>query len=292
MGSLQAAPAEIMEVGPEVPADFEDAADQPHLKLVPPPEERAPIDPVALIVDLRRHPKPAREEDRLKISRLATDSALFLQERLAAEGEEQAPQEAERFSEVYTWLDDAVTPIKNNLMSRYFTNSRTSRDDFRQVMHHHTLSEIIPNYDPSYKSYMSYYKSTAWARLQEYVYSNASQFFTPNKLSGLTEEERQRIFSAFSFDGREEGAVQSIAGDSESDMIRHIMTKDILTRAAAHVALNLSEVESTVFYLSLQNMSYDEIGFFVDMDEKAIDNALQRARKKLADLGAAEIMED
>lgn len=294
MSRLQAAAYEAMEAAePLAPPDFgEEATDRPHLTLVPDLEERPPIDPVRLVVDLRRHPEPTKEEDREQISRLATEATLFLQESLAADGEGQPSQDATPFSEVYTWLDTAVTPIKNNLMARYFTNSRTSRDDFRQVMHGHTLSEIIPQFDPSQGGYMAYYKSSAWRRLQEYVYSNASQFFTPHKLSDLTEEEKQRVFSAFSFDAAEEGAVHGLPGDGEDEIIRHILTKDVLTQAAAYVAFNLSEVESTVFYLTLQGTSYEETGLLMDMDAKAVDNAVQRARKKLAAIGTSAVMED
>lgn len=43
----------------------------------------------------------------------------------------------------------------------------------------------------------------------------------------------------------------------------------------------LTPVEKSVVYLHASGMSYSEIGERLSMDEKAVDNALQRARRKL-----------
>lgn len=51
------------------------------------------------------------------------------------------------------------------------------------------------------------------------------------------------------------------------------------------IAVNLTDLEMCVFDLKLQNFGYREIADILDKDPKSIDNAIQRIKLKIKDMG-------
>ena len=54
-----------------------------------------------------------------------------------------------------------------------------------------------------------------------------------------------------------------------------------MARVLDECEATLTPVEKSVVFLHASGMSYSEISGILSMDEKAVDNALQRARRKL-----------
>ena len=68
---------------------------------------------------------------------------------------------------------------------------------------------------------------------------------------------------------------------ANDDPINQIIHSEQLNEVLAQCEASLSLVEKTVIFLKAGGLSYDEIGKRLGMDSKAVDNAVQRGRKKL-----------
>ncbi len=74
--------------------------------------------------------------------------------------------------------------------------------------------------------------------------------------------------------------------ESDDDPLKHIITAERLNEVLAACEITLSEVEKTVVFFRAGGMSYSEIGEKLGMSAKSVDNAVQRARRKLKDVFA------
>lgn len=69
--------------------------------------------------------------------------------------------------------------------------------------------------------------------------------------------------------------------DEEEDPLKQILAGEHLNEVLNACEITLSDVEKTVVFFRAGGMSYEEIGKRLNMSAKSVDNALQRARKKL-----------
>ena len=76
-------------------------------------------------------------------------------------------------------------------------------------------------------------------------------------------------------------AQETLSTDPIGDPLDLVIGSEELDRVLAECEVSLSKVEKTVLFLRASGMTYAEIGEKLGMTEKAVDNAVQRARKKL-----------
>ena len=69
--------------------------------------------------------------------------------------------------------------------------------------------------------------------------------------------------------------------DVEDDPLKLILDGEHFNEVLRACEVTLSDVEKTVVFFRAVGMSYEEIGKRLNMSDKSVDNALQRARKKL-----------
>ncbi len=69
--------------------------------------------------------------------------------------------------------------------------------------------------------------------------------------------------------------------DKDEDPLNQLLLGEHLSEVLNACEVSLSDVEKTVVFFRAGGMSYDEIGERLNMSAKSVDNALQRARKKL-----------
>ena len=72
---------------------------------------------------------------------------------------------------------------------------------------------------------------------------------------------------------------ENIEGDQ--DPLKYVLSGERLKEVLEACDTGLSRVEKTVIILKAIGMTYKEIGDKIGMEPKAVDNAVQRARKKL-----------
>lgn len=65
------------------------------------------------------------------------------------------------------------------------------------------------------------------------------------------------------------------------DPLSRIISGEHLNEVLEQCEITLTEIEKTVIFLRASGMSYTEIGNKLCIDPKAVDNAVQRGRKKL-----------
>ena len=71
------------------------------------------------------------------------------------------------------------------------------------------------------------------------------------------------------------------ATDVDEDPLKRILDGEHFNEVLSACETTLSDVEKTVVFFRAGGMAYEEIGKRLNMTEKSVDNALQRARKKL-----------
>lgn len=72
--------------------------------------------------------------------------------------------------------------------------------------------------------------------------------------------------------------------ESAEDPLKLVITAERLNEVLNACEVSLSEVEKTVVFFRAGGMSYNEIGEKLGMSPKSVDNAVQRARRKLKDV--------
>ncbi len=152
----------------------------------------------------------------------------------------------------------------NELASRYlntrFTDSASSyldRDDFVQEGMFGFLN-AVRTYDESKNSSFNAYAHVCMKNSIKTAAVNTS--------------------SDFSVDDSD-GVIDNIEGDK--DPLGYVISGEALSEVLSACETSLSELEKTVVYMKAVGMSYKEIGKKLSMEPKAVDNAVQRARKKL-----------
>ncbi len=74
--------------------------------------------------------------------------------------------------------------------------------------------------------------------------------------------------------------------ESAEDPLKHVITAERLNEVLEACEVTLSGVEKTVVFFRASGMSYVEIGEKLGMSPKSVDNAVQRARRKLKNVFA------
>ena len=69
--------------------------------------------------------------------------------------------------------------------------------------------------------------------------------------------------------------------ETDEDPLKLILDEEHLNEVLNACETTLSDIEKTVVFFRAGGMAYEEIGKRLNMTEKSVDNALQRARKKL-----------
>ncbi len=69
--------------------------------------------------------------------------------------------------------------------------------------------------------------------------------------------------------------------EGDTDPLGYLISGEYLSEVLSACEVSLSKLEKTVLYMKAVGMSYKEIGEKLSMNPKAVDNAVQRARKKL-----------
>ncbi len=72
--------------------------------------------------------------------------------------------------------------------------------------------------------------------------------------------------------------------ESSEDLLSYVVIRERLNEVLEACEVSLSQVEKTVVFFRAGGMSYDEIGEKLGMSPKSVDNAVQRARRKLKDV--------
>ncbi len=87
------------------------------------------------------------------------------------------------------------------------------------------------------------------------------------------------------FDVPVDNDMEALLGiQTDEDPLDKIIDGERLGEVLQQCEVSLSQVEKTVVFLKAGGLSYDEIGKKLGMGAKAVDNAVQRARKKLKSL--------
>jgi RNA polymerase sporulation-specific sigma factor len=84
----------------------------------------------------------------------------------------------------------------------------------------------------------------------------------------------------------------ALAGPSVEDPARRVIASQELQALVGCLGTTLSRLESRVLALYLEGRSYEEIGQLVSCDPKAVDNALQRVKRKVGQHLAARNVAD
>ncbi len=77
------------------------------------------------------------------------------------------------------------------------------------------------------------------------------------------------------------GSEMPETSDTDDDPLKLILDGEHFNEVLNACETTLSDIEKTVVFFRAGGMSYEEIGKRLNMTEKSVDNALQRARKKL-----------
>lgn len=84
-----------------------------------------------------------------------------------------------------------------------------------------------------------------------------------------------------------DGESEYISGlESADDLLSYVVIRERLNEVFEACEISLSKVEKTVVFFRAGGMSYEEIGEKLGMSPKSVDNAVQRARRKLKDVFA------
>ena len=72
-----------------------------------------------------------------------------------------------------------------------------------------------------------------------------------------------------------------LPGPAVHDPVHQVISSEEIQALVACLSTDLSELEARVLALYLDGRSYEEIGERIDQDTKAVDNALQRVKRKV-----------
>lgn len=82
--------------------------------------------------------------------------------------------------------------------------------------------------------------------------------------------------------GESETTMEEILpGPSASDPVNQAISSEELASLVAHLRGALSDIESSVLGFYLEDRSYEEVAELLGTDTKAVDNALQRVKRKV-----------
>ncbi len=98
-----------------------------------------------------------------------------------------------------------------------------------------------------------------------------------NRLTSVARRHGARIRTEQPFE--EDG---DLPADADSDPARRMLEQESLTRLQKQLRQRLTDLEYRVLLARLSDLSYDEIARQLGVSKKAVDNAVQRVRRKIS----------
>lgn len=95
-----------------------------------------------------------------------------------------------------------------------------------------------------------------------------------------TDKRKTAILPDVSLDDPENSVAETLADQADTPE-QIVLEKEHTSELYAQVADVLSKQEREIFWLSVSGLSYDEIAKRLQISAKSVDNAIQRARRKL-----------
>ncbi len=97
-----------------------------------------------------------------------------------------------------------------------------------------------------------------------------------NRLTSVARRHGARIRTEQPFEGDSDLPV-----DTDSDPARRMLEQEALTRLQEQLRQRLTDLEYRVLLARLTDLSYEEIAARLGVSKKAVDNAVQRLRRKM-----------
>ncbi|MDZ7673385.1 MAG: sigma-70 family RNA polymerase sigma factor [Halanaerobiales bacterium] len=100
------------------------------------------------------------------------------------------------------------------------------------------------------------------------------------------------INKTYDYDNESGRSFSEILPDKKKKLEDQFVYKEIINLVFQEIEKDLTELEKNVFYEYLDDRTYKEISDKLDINVKTVDNALQRARKKIDDIKTNNNLED
>ena len=100
------------------------------------------------------------------------------------------------------------------------------------------------------------------------------------------------INKTYDYDNESGRSFSEILPDKKKKLEDQYVYKEIIDLVFKEIEKELTELEKNVFYEYLDDRSYKEISEKLNINVKTVDNALQRARKKIEEIKADNNLED
>lgn len=101
-----------------------------------------------------------------------------------------------------------------------------------------------------------------------------------NRIRNAARAEKRKIVSALSFDDPEAELSDSVSA-GVPDPEQEVLAREWAAELDSLMDQALSRQEREIFCCALSGMSYEEIAAHIKSPQKSVDNAIQRARRKL-----------
>lgn len=193
------------------------------------------------------------------------------------------PEISDARLEAYSWLFQTLRPITKAIISRYHANERFDRSDLEQTAYCHAIKELVPKYDPAQGGFKPFYRTSIWRRIHQYIAVNYSHFTTSVESYRSHQADNPDVVNA-----RESLSLESAIDNKRRFNIKDVdpVMRQVLIREQSSGIIEfingLSTLEKTVFIeVAINGRSYIDVAEELGVEFKNIDNALQRAYKKL-----------
>jgi RNA polymerase sporulation-specific sigma factor len=100
------------------------------------------------------------------------------------------------------------------------------------------------------------------------------------------------INKTYDYDNESGRSFSEILPDKKKKLEDQFVYKEIINLVFREIEKDLTELEKNVFYEYLDDRTYKEISDKLEINVKTVDNALQRARKKIDDIKTNNNLED
>ncbi|MFO7815984.1 MAG: sigma-70 family RNA polymerase sigma factor [Halanaerobiales bacterium] len=100
------------------------------------------------------------------------------------------------------------------------------------------------------------------------------------------------INKTYDYDNESGRSFSEILPDKKKKLEDQFVYKEIIDLVFKEIEKDLTKLEKEVFYEYLDDRTYKEISEKLDINVKTVDNALQRARKKIEDIKINNNLED
>lgn len=100
------------------------------------------------------------------------------------------------------------------------------------------------------------------------------------------------INKTYDYDNESGRSFSEILPDKKKKLEDQFVYKEIINLVFQEIEKELTELEKNVFYEYLDDRTYKEISQKLEINVKTVDNALQRARKKIEEIKSNNNLED